>query len=514
MTTMLFIEDLLAQLPFEFSALLFIGSAVALGFLLGKATHWVKLTAIVGYIVAGILLGPVLGIVHLTGEMSGFIVNLTLAFVAFIIGLGFTKKFIKRTGKVVGIVTIIQSLLTFIVVSVGVFTVAFFIPGIDLKLAVGLGVIFGVLGLATAPAGTIAALHESRARGAINKITMGIVGLDDALAVIVFVIGLAAVSVFLGGGISKDLIFESIFIEILGAIALGIFTGLGLSFIFRVLRDREEMFIVSVGGVLVTAGLAEVIGSSVIMACMVQGVVFVNRKPREGKVISSTIEGLIPVIFIVFFVTAGLDLGAGLDLNRDLLILLFGLGTAYVVCRVVGKYLGAYLGCWLANTRSTVRKYLGFALLSQAGVAIGLALLVSHELDGVGQGAELGAIAITVITATTVIFEIAGPQGVKFAVNKVQGPPKSVEEKIIAKMSRTADEVNVFKFDVDEDICVYAECEDEDFVYAHEDTLVVVDDDELKSSSNRRSTASQKDAERTRRTSSSGKQVSSDEDKK
>jgi hypothetical protein len=97
---------------------------------------------------------------------------------------------------------------------------------------------------------------------------------------------------------------------------------------------------------------------------------------------------------------------------------------------------------------------------------------------GVEGGEELGILAITVITATTVIFEIVGPLGVKFAVNKVQGPPKTKEEKIIAKLSKTADEVDVFTHEVDEDICVYAECEDETFVYDKGDTLIVVEEDE------------------------------------
>jgi Kef-type K+ transport system membrane component KefB len=317
---MYFIDDMLAASPFEFSTLLFIGSAVALGFLLGKATHWVKLTAIVGYIVAGVIIGPVLGIVELSSEMNSFIVNFTLAFVAFIIGLGFTQRFIKRTGKVVGVVTLIQSLLTFLVVAVGVFIVAWFLPGYDFKMAVGLAVIFGVLGLATAPAGTIATLHECRARGSLNRITMGIVGLDDALAVLVFVIGLAAVQVFMGAEVSGSLIFESVFIEILGAIALGVLVGVALAYVFGFFKEREEMFIVSVGAVLLCAGLAEILGASVIMSCMVLGMVFVNLRPREGKVIHSAIEGLIPVVFIVFFVTAGLDIASGLDLKRTVIL--------------------------------------------------------------------------------------------------------------------------------------------------------------------------------------------------
>lgn len=465
--------DLGEFLNLEYAPLLFLGVAIAFGFLLGKASHLVKLTAIVGYIVVGILLGPVLGMVELNEHLSEIIINLTLASVAFIIGSGFTRSFVVRMGVTAVKVTIVQSLLTFLVVAVAVFCVYYYQNGMeDIKLALAVAIVFGTLGLATAPAGTIATLHEVRARGAINRITIGVVGLDDAVAVLIFVIGLACVKLILEGGFDHLPILEAVFVELLLAIALGIVFGLGLGFLTKVLRDREDMFIVSFGLILLCAGIADYFGASLIMACIVMGISFVNIAPREGKVIHSNIEHFIPIIFVVFFVTAGLELKLNLLWKMGLL------GGVYVVARIIGKYFGAYLGCAISDTSKKVKKYLGFALLSQAGVAIGLAILVSHELGGIEAAKEIGVIAITVITATTVIFEIIGPLGVKLAVARVQPKPKTKEQKILKKMSKTADEVDVFNYQVVEDVCVYGECDEEVFVYDHSQGTKVVEDED------------------------------------
>ena len=80
---------------------MFLGISLIVGFYIGKAAHWVKLTALIGYISAGILLGPVTGLVELSPEVARFIVDLTLSFVAFLIGVEFSRDFIKHMGEVV-----------------------------------------------------------------------------------------------------------------------------------------------------------------------------------------------------------------------------------------------------------------------------------------------------------------------------------------------------------------------------------------------------------------------------
>ena len=80
---------------------------------------------------------------------------------------------------------------------------------------------------------------------------------------------------------------------------------------------------------------------------------------------------------------------------------------------------GAFIGAKTTKAEPAVQKYLGFTLLSQAGVAVGLACMVSGELSAYGDiGQHLGAMAITIIAATTVVFEIIGPIGVRYGITK------------------------------------------------------------------------------------------------
>ncbi len=396
----------------EIGPFLFIGTVVIFGFLLGKVTQWVRLTSIVGYIIAGIIIGPLTHLIVLPPDAGNLIVNFTLAIVAFIIGLSFSKAFIRRTGKMVVKITIVESLITFVAVTLGVYILTWNLP---------IALILGALGPATAPAGTMAAIHDCKARGNLSRITIGVVGLDDAIAVIIFVIGLATVRLLIGGGLSLLLILEIIFMEIGVAIFLGILMGTVLAYTTKILKHKEDIFIIAIGAILLCAGIAEMIGASSILACMLLGVAFINISPRSGRTINRSIEGIIAPIFVVFFVVAGLEL------RPELLIPAGVLGVVYIISRIIGKYSGANLGSRFAKVEPKVQKYLGFALLSQAGVAIGLALLVSHELAGLEGGVYLGALAITIITATTVVFEIIGPISLRFAVTKAMEVPKKVK---------------------------------------------------------------------------------------
>lgn len=387
------------------NVILLIGIALTLGFVTGKITHHLRLTAIVGYIVVGILLGPTFHVVELSSYETNLIVSFTLGLIAFIIGGSFTLEFLKRLGKASIAITIIQSFATFLIITLGVFL-------FTRDWTVGL--ILGSIGVATAPAGTIVALHDCKARrGTLSKMTTAIVGLDDGVAIIIFVIAIAIVKVLLGGSLSISSTVVKPAIEIFGAIALGIVMGAILAYSAKKSMGRESILIISLAGILMCIGFAEIFNLSSILACMFLGATFINLVPSIGGTSFEIIEGILPPIYIIFFIVAGLEL------RPDLLIKMSMVGIIYIGCRIIGKMSGAFIGSKWVKAESVVQKYLGLALLSQAGVAVGLACMVAGELSSYGKvGADLGAMAITIIAATTVVFEIIGPIGVRYAVNR------------------------------------------------------------------------------------------------
>jgi len=126
-----------------------------------------------------------------------------------------------------------------------------------------------------------------------------------------------------------------------------------------------------------------------------------------------------PLIFILFFFIAGahLDLGALPSLGL--------LGVVYIAARSSGKLLGAGLGAYIGRAPLKIRKYLGMGILSQAGVAIGLSIVVAQQFSDLGaHGAAIGSAVITTVTATCVIFEIIGPIMAKIALRKAGEIPE------------------------------------------------------------------------------------------
>ena len=102
------------------------------------------------------------------------------------------------------------------------------------------------------------------------------------------------------------------------------------------------------------------------------------------------------------------------------------IGIFYILLRTAGKFGGTWFGAKISNAAASVKKYLGFALFSQAGVAIGLAISASHELAACGEnGVLLGQLAINVITATTFIVQLIGLPFVKFAIVKAKETGKA-----------------------------------------------------------------------------------------
>ena len=86
-------------------------------------------------------------------------------------------------------------------------------------------------------------------------------------------------------------------------------------------------------------------------------------------------------------------------------------GVAYFVIRIAGKYAGAWLGCAVTGTDKTIRNYLGGALVPQAGVAIGLAYLGQRILPS-----QYGDLLMTIILASSVLYELIGPGCAKFSL--------------------------------------------------------------------------------------------------
>lgn len=397
---------------FQFPLLLLLGVTVILGLYGGKATKRIRLPSIIGYMVVGVLLGPSLLDLLSEGrqEEISFITDIALGFVALTIGLELSFTTLRKQGWGMILIIITESFLAFALVTALVALLTRNLP---------MALLFGAIAPASAPAGTVAVIQEYRTRGPLTRALYSVVGFDDGLGIVIFgfasAIAVSLVEAETGASAysTGELLLKPLK-EIGISIGVGGLVGILFSLLVRRLKSGSDVFILSTGAVFLVVGAAELLSMSLILSNMVVGIVTVNALPhRVSENIRSGISGIMPLLFVLFFVLAGGNLHVSAIPALGLI------GLMYILGRSVGLVSGAWVGATLGRAEKVIQKYLGFGILSQAGVAIGLALAVKQEFTPLGAlGAEIGAAVITTITATSIFFELIGPILTKHALEK------------------------------------------------------------------------------------------------
>jgi Kef-type K+ transport system membrane component KefB len=392
--------------------LLVVGIITLAGFYLGKSMRFLRLPSIIGFMLVGVLLGPsVLGFLGEELKASiGFITEIALGFVAVSIGLELSFSALRRQGFGIILIIVAESFLAFAVVTAAVFLLTRNLP---------LALIFGSLAPASAPAGTVAVIQEFKAKGNLTNALYAVVGFDDGLAIIIFGFAFAvARSVLLHQHGAAPVALWRLIVSPLLEIGLSCLIGAAVAVVYRLLARRltegRDLFILTFATVLINVGVSEVLHLSLILTNLVVGLVIVNTQPPAlTQKIKDELTEVMPLLFVLFFALAGANL------HLALLPALGLVGVIYIVSRSAGLMGGAWIGAVVGRVESKIRKYLGMGILSQAGVAIGLALVVKQTLTPLGPwGDRLGALIITTITATSIIFEIVGPILCKLGLQK------------------------------------------------------------------------------------------------
>ena len=370
-----------------------------LGFILGRVLRRLRLTEILAYILAGIIIGRVLNFSP-PEQFYVIITGTTLALVAYIIGLTFSFTFLKRLGKQMVIILIVQVAMTFVATGGFVYLLTKDLP---------LSIVLASLAPATAPAGTIAVLRDIKAKGTLTDMTIALVGLDDALVIVVYAVGIRFTKMLLGAEASVSAAFSYPLWEIFGGLGLGAVIGIAVSYLTKKMHlSSDHLFVISLALALLCWGVAEMIGVSAILACMALGTAVINLNVQVGKRSNELVDNIMTPIFVLFFATIGMEMDFSLFQSIWPLIIV------YVVGRSIGKIAGCSLGGVLARSAPKIKKYLGFAMLDQAGVAMGLALLAAQALSGY----ELGGAIVTLMATTTAVHGLIAPPLVQFAAKK------------------------------------------------------------------------------------------------
>ncbi|MGM0444403.1 MAG: cation:proton antiporter [Fibrobacterota bacterium] len=389
--------------------LLLLGTALLAGILGGRLLVLLKMPSVVGYIISGIVIGQT-GIHFIDGdtiEMLKPYNYFALGIIGFLIGGELKWEVFKKYGKQFTNILLFEALTAFVAVaSVITLVGSFFMP---FPQAISIGLVLGAIASATAPAATTDVLWENKTRGPITRTIMGLVALDDALALILFAIAVSVAKVLTGNGDANILtsIVTPVY-EMGSAVLIGIIAGKSLTALIDPRAEEGAVLRISIGVLLVILGGAKVIQSDMLLAAMAMGATLSNSAPRKSPRIFSAIEGITPPVFVIFFVLVGAGLSvSGLDTTALILV------GAYFLGRTGGKMLGATIGAKVGRAPTSVAKYLRYCLFSQAGVAIGLSIMAQDIFQD-----SFGKTIAIVITTSTFIVQLIGPALTKYAVTK------------------------------------------------------------------------------------------------
>ena len=400
--------------------LLAIGIAMFAGLLLSRLTSRLNLPDVTSYLVAGVLVGPlVLGKLGVPGlgfsdfhfvESMGLVCDAALGFIAFSIGSEFRVSALRKIGRQATVIAVFQALAATIMVDLGLIGLHFLLG--PEKLPVSTCLILGAIATATAPAATLMVVNQYKAKGPLTDILMPIVALDDAVGLIVFAVSKGVAKAVAGGQMSVI----SVLVDPMGesvSLALGAVLGWVFSLVEKYFNSNSKRLSLAVAFVFLCAGLSKLhfqlgavlVGFSSLLVCMMCGTIFCNLCDFSEEIMHKTERWTGP-LYVLFFVVSG----AELDLRVFADLAVVGIGVVYILSRSAGKILGASVSAKAMKCEPSICKYLGITLLPQAGVALGMSVTVAAEF-----GAE-GAVIRNIVLFSVLIYELVGPMLTKMAL--------------------------------------------------------------------------------------------------
>jgi Kef-type K+ transport system membrane component KefB len=369
--------------------LLSLGLLVLIGFFGSRFLKRIGLPAVTGYLLAGVVVGP--SMLHVVGGEAVAALKPLAAFclatIFFLLGEEFRLTELKKLGKRFLTLTVIQSIVTLAVV-----TVLARLAGASIEVALLLGAIAGT----TDPAATVSVIRELRGKGELVKSLLAVVALNGLVEIVLFSLLLTVVTVIRSGGADPLTLMQGPALEIGGSLALGLALGFGLRAWSLSRFGRDSLKIPTLGLIMLGAGISEAAHLSVLLSMLTFGAVVANTHPFKIQVFDQGRAMEAPLL-VMFFTLSGASLHLG-ELGA-----LGWLGLAYVGGRLIGKIAGGSLGAWAAGAGPSSVRYMGFGLVPQASMAIGLAAIVESKFP------DVAGPLIPITLGAIVIFETIGP---------------------------------------------------------------------------------------------------------
>jgi len=355
-----------------------------------------------GQIIVGVLLGPsVIGLVsadalHDLRPLTHF----ALGLIAVAVGNHLSFPKLRNAWGRLSLLVLFESTLT---------------PALVFAAVTGLGLadwpfalLLSAMAIATAPATIVGLVRECRAKGVFVKTLVAGVALNNLTCILLFELAHAAARLGNQTWRESDVLdlIAAPFGQLGSTLAIGGVVGLGLVLATARIARSDLLVSASMVAILLTAGLADFLRVSPLLSCLFLGLALANITPDKDEIGHRVFQDFEDAIFAIFFTLAGMEL------DFAYLVPAGTLAAVFVLARIGGKLASAGLAMRLAGATESVRRYLGLALVPQAGVAIGLVLLVQE--DPAMQ--SFSQLFLAVGIASVAINEVIGPIGTRLAL--------------------------------------------------------------------------------------------------
>jgi Kef-type K+ transport system membrane component KefB len=389
------------------------GTSLALGYLLltayfvGGLFKRAGLPKLTGYIATGILVGP--GVLELVSEQmlgSLKVVNgVAIALIAMTAGSELEYRSMKPLFGFIRGISLYGVLGTTLLLTLSVVLARSWLPFMrdmgELETWV-VAAVLAVVMVAQSPAVVVALRDELQAEGPVAQTVLGVVVLADLLVILLFALTSSLAKAVLGGGGVDTLhTARALAWELLGSLVAGAVIGYVLSLYLRKVRGGAALFLLLVAFVIAEVG--QRLHFDPLLVALAAGM-FIRNATQTGAELHRHIEAPATPVYILFFAVAGANL------HLDVLLVVGAPAVLFVMVRAVGLLSGSRLGAYMSGAPPLVRRYAGFGLLPQAGLALALSMLFSNTFPEFG--AEAGALTLGVVA----INELVAPAMYRYAL--------------------------------------------------------------------------------------------------
>jgi Kef-type K+ transport system membrane component KefB len=386
--------------------LLTLGGILLLGLITSTMAERTALPRVTLLLIFGLVIGHE-GFNIIPLEFSSYfdlIAEITLLMVGFLLGGKLTIESLKESAGDVFWISICAALIT-----AGLVSLLLILIGVASDIAI----LLGCIASATAPTAILDVVAEAKRKlgftqqqEKFSNTLLSIVAIDDVWALLLFALGLSVAKNINGADTGTDtILLASAAWEVAGALTLGAIIGIPAAYLTGRAKPGQPMIIEALGIVFICGGLAIWLEFSYLIAAMTVGAIVANLAKHHDYPFHE-IENIESPFMVVFFVLAGasLDIGSIEELGL--------MGILYIIGRALGKYLGAFIGSQFSGSTTITQKWMGLALLPQAGVPIGMALVAANQFP------EYRQVLLSVVISSTVLFDIIGPILTRYAISQ------------------------------------------------------------------------------------------------